>query len=293
MLAAEMIPGRKRPVGITLLALAYLWIGLGTIIFPILLYTGAVTDLWRHIAPDAIHSEVLLKFASYLFFFVLYACYVAYALIGFGLWKLRNWARKSAIAFNVFLVISTLPILLFRVRPWFIGIPLLLGTLPVFGWIIWYLRRPRVRFAFGESSSLDDGEFSSTPRGLSKMGIAWVVVGVVATFALFFVCVMCLAETMMHAVGAYPMALKQAQNSPCVAELVGTPITPEWMISGNTNENSTGGSAELSIPVHGPKGSGSLELEARKRGGAWHITSLVLVHDSDNIQIVPSQSSCP
>jgi hypothetical protein len=102
MLLRKMISQKKRPVGVTLLAAMFLWIGcLGTIFFPIILLSGGTTTLWGLIAPEAIHSQLLLQITSYLFFSVWFLFYVAYAVIGFGLWKLRNWARRSVLALTV------------------------------------------------------------------------------------------------------------------------------------------------------------------------------------------------
>jgi hypothetical protein len=60
------------------------------------------------------------------------------------------------------------------------------------------------------------------------------------------------------------------------------------MTTGGTEESNVEGSANLNIPVSGPKGKGSLELEAEKQSGVWKINSLVLVHDSKRIKIEPS-----
>jgi hypothetical protein len=102
------------------------------------------------------------------------------------------------------------------------------------------------------------------------------------------------AEGMFRSSESYKMALKEAQDSPCVATRLGTPLTPGWTLSGNMKEGSDDGSANLSIPIHGPRGKGSLELEAEKDSGIWRITSLVLVSETGRIQIVPPvpNSSC-
>jgi hypothetical protein len=289
----KMPTEQPRPIGVTILALIYLWIGCGgTLFFPIIALFGGTTLLWRQIAADVIHSGEALRVTSYLFSSILFLLYVAYAAMGFGLWRLRNWARLVVVWINAFLVAVCLICLPIFVKPAFFAIPLLIATLPPFGWIIWYLMRPRVRFAFGALPAELEGKMNARPRGLSKMGVAWIVLGAFATFALFIISVFTLAEGMMRATRAYSMALSQAQNSPCVAQALGSPLTVEWMISGNTNENGDEGSANLSIPVHGPKGKGTLDLDARKFNGVWKIRSLVLNHDSDEIQIVPANAPC-
>jgi hypothetical protein len=62
------------------------------------------------------------------------------------------------------------------------------------------------------------------------------------------------------------------------------------MVTGGTEESSESGSANLNIPVRGPKGKGSLEMLAEKRDGVWTITSLVLADESGEMQILPADS---
>jgi hypothetical protein len=293
ILMRNMPTKQPRPIGVTILALIYLWIGCGgTLFFPIIALFGGMTLVWRQIAANVIHSGEALRVTSYLFSSILFLFYVAYATMGFGLWKLRNWARLTVLWINVFWVVVCCLCLPTFVKLSFFAIPLLIATLPPFGWIIWYLMRPRVRFAFGVLPSELEGKMNAQPRGLSRMGVAWIVLGAFSTFALFIISVFALVEGMMRATGAYSMAMTQAEDSPCVVQALGSPLTVEWMISGNTNENGDDGSANLSIPVHGPKGKGTLDLDARKLNGAWKIRSLVLNHDSDEIQIVPANAPC-
>ena len=57
------------------------------------------------------------------------------------------------------------------------------------------------------------------------------------------------------------------------------------MTTGTINEGINEGYANLNIPLNGTKGSGHLELEAEKLDGAWEIKSLVLVHNSERMQL--------
>jgi hypothetical protein len=284
----------KRPVGVTILALIYLWIGcFGTLVFPFIALSGGGTQLWRHWAQGTIRSETTLGVTGYIFTFILFFCYVTYALIGFGFSKLKNWARKVAVGINLFFAVVAAVALPIFARPALIAVPLCIGTIPPFIWIVWYLRRPRVRFAFGALEESEGGSLNALPSGLSKMGIAWVVIGVTSAFALFFASIFVLVESMFHRSDVYAMALMKAQENPCVVQKLGTPMKPDWMTSGQINETNDEGNAELSIPVSGPKGSGSLELKAKRENRVWEIQSLILEHDIDRIQIEPSSSDCP
>lgn len=94
-----MNPSRTRPIGVTLISLAFLWIGCcGTLFLPLILLAGGMSSLWRFVLGSMIHSEAWLKAISYTLDAVWYLFYIAYAVIGYGLWKLKNWARKSLLA---------------------------------------------------------------------------------------------------------------------------------------------------------------------------------------------------
>jgi len=284
----------KRPVGVTILALIYLWIGcLGTIVFPFIALTGGGSLLWRGWVAGTIHSEAILRVTGYIFTFVWFLLYVAYAFMGFGFWKLRNWARKVAVGINLFFAVAAAAALPIFAKPALIAVLLCIGTIPPILWIVWYLMRPRVRYAFGALEAREAFDQDAAPSGLSKMGIAWVVIGVVATFALFFVSVFVLVESMFHGSEVYAAALAKAQENPCVVQKLGSPMKPDWMTSGQINETNDEGDAELSIPLRGPRGSGSLELKAKRENKVWEIQSLILEHDIDRVQIVPLSSDCP
>ena len=284
-----MKPKQKRPVGVTLLACVFLWIGcLGTVFFPIIAIFGGISMAWRLIASGVIHSEFWLRLTSYLFCTIWYAFYVAYAFIGFGLWKLRNWARKSVLAVSLFSIAISLFAVPFLVKPWDFGVAIAIGMVPPFAWIAWYVNRPRVRFAFEAWPSAQEWAATTVyPAGLSKVGKACVLAGLLATFALFIGTVMVNVENTFHSSEIYKISLTEAQNSPCVATILGSPLTPGWGTSGSMEESGMNGSAILNIPVRGPRGKATLDLTAKKHNGVWKINSLVLVYGIGQIQILP------
>lgn len=251
--------------------------------------------LWRQVASGVIHSELVLTITNYLFSSIWYLLYIAYAAIGFGLWKLRAWARKAVFALSGFGASACVLTLPFLVRPWAAATATFIGIMIAVSWAVWYLNRPRVRFAFGVWPTIQNGVSTvEPPPELSKIGKVWVVVAIAASFGLFLGSILVASESMIRASAIYQITLKQAQDSPCVTTALGTPLTPGWRASGNWTEGDAEGSAKLGIPVHGSKGKGSLAVDAEKLDGVWKITSLVLVHDSTQIQIMPpnSTSSC-
>jgi hypothetical protein len=278
-----MNPPRKRPVGITLLALLFLWIGcFGSIALPIVIASGGATQTWDFLASPHIHSAKLLAIASYLFAFSWLALYVAYAFIGFGLWKLRDWARRAVIGISLFglaLGIVAEPVF---VRPVVLLIPLLVGLLP-FAWLFWYLRRPAIVVAFGGVPKVISGP-SPKPSNRYRWRITFAIV---ASFALFVGTLMVAVESMMRSSDAYKMALVTAEKSPCVASKVGVPFKVGWNTSGSIQSSAVSGSADLRIPLHGKNGRADLNLVAKKADGSWTITSLALASHDIESQITP------
>ncbi len=120
----------KRPTGVTILAaLDFLAAGTGLV--------GVVATClrWRWLPS---------------LWFQLFVLCVLPAIIGVGLWKLRNLARY-------FTFVLPAP-------NWFVAqlhlrsIVIRLVQLGVWAWVIWYLFRPRVREAFGIAQGTDKQE---------------------------------------------------------------------------------------------------------------------------------------
>lgn len=288
--SAQMNPKRLRPIGVTLLAVAFLWIGcIGTLIFPIIALAGGGSELWRLIAGKAIHSDTVLRATSYVFGLIWFLLYVAYAIIGFGLWKLRDWARKSVLAINLLGIAAGFLCALIFARPAAFAVAIMIGTVVPFGWFAWYLIRPRVRFAFGAWPAVGDSTATEEPPpGLSRRGKVFVGLLLAASLASYVAVLAIAVENMIRSSDIYRIAVTDAQNSPCASEVVGNPLAADWGVGGDLSEGGEGGSAELRIPIHGPRGKGSLDLSAEKASGKWKINSLALLRGSDRYLIVPS-----
>src|SRR5437868_12612301 len=63
--------------------------------------------------------------------------------------------------------------------------------------------------------------------------------------------------SMMKSNDAYQHSLETARNNPQVAAALGRPIKEGWFVSGSFDESGGAGQAQFSIPVSGPKGSGT------------------------------------
>ena len=81
-------------------------------------------------------------------------------------------------------------------------------------------------------------------------------------------------------------SLAVVQENTSAQQLLGTPIEAGWLVGGEISETPTTGTAEISYPVSGPKGSGTVFVTAVKREGEWVITRLTLVMDETKHRLV-------
>ena len=112
-----------------------------------------------------------------------------------------------------------------------------------------------------------------------KPWVKWVVLGCVG----LIVVGLCVAAGIFALVmgslkqsDAYKDALTAVRSNPAAVEALGEPIEPGFFLSGSVNVTGPAGDAELSIPLHGPRGKGTLYLEATKRAGRWEYSLLEL-----------------
>jgi hypothetical protein len=90
--------------------------------------------------------------------------------------------------------------------------------------------------------------------------------------------------------GVYKNAVIIVQHHDAAREALGDPIRTKWYVMGSINVSGPSGQAELSIPVYGPQGSGTVHLEAEKKTGKWIYKYLILeIEDSnERISLYPS-----
>ena len=73
---------------------------------------------------------------------------------------------------------------------------------------------------------------------------------------------------------AYTVALDRAKQNPQVQAALGEPIEAGYFVTGNISVNNDRGHADLSIPISGPKGTGTIHAVADKIGGEWKYKTL-------------------
>lgn len=291
-----MQPQLPRPVGIILLALQYLMIGcFGTLFLPIFLWV--FPPQIHTLVSLVIHQRALSMLVTCLVMLVWGGGYVLYAAMGYGMFKLRLWSLKAAIAIQwLCFVLALIAIGVLAKSDWLLSLSV--GTFCLL-WpagILYYLRRPRVRWPFDAATAIAKAQ-PIPPQPPASTTPTWkIVTCVVTVFVLgvtvFVVGLIASIEKSFRSSTAYSMAIDRAQASPCVARTFGQPIVAKGFISGNLNANDDNGDAELEIPIRGPKTAGNLHVEAKKSGGLWVINSLTAEHSEGQIQLAPTPSPC-
>ena len=105
------------------------------------------------------------------------------------------------------------------------------------------------------------------------------VVGLFVVLGSFVGTILLIVETSIQHSDFYPVALARARANPEVLEKLGQPLQAGWLASGSINVSSTSssgssGNAKVSIPIHGPKGKGTLYVVAQKTAGEWTFETL-------------------
>jgi cytochrome oxidase complex assembly protein 1 len=72
----------------------------------------------------------------------------------------------------------------------------------------------------------------------------------------------------------YEEALARARAHPAVIEALGEPVEDRWWMSGQINTSGPSGSADIAIPLRGPKGKATVYAVASKSAGRWEYHTL-------------------
>jgi hypothetical protein len=75
---------------------------------------------------------------------------------------------------------------------------------------------------------------------------------------------------------AYKVALAKAKADPRVVNALGSPIEDGFFVSGKTNVTGSSGLADLTIPISGPRGKGTIYFVASKFAGEWTFSKLIV-----------------
>jgi len=121
------------------------------------------------------------------------------------------------------------------------------------------------------------------PRSWWSRNGCWVVpvgcLGLLVVFAGFIALLGGVLMGGMKSTDAYREALTRAQASPEVREALGEPVKAGWFVQGKVNVSGPSGDADLSVPLSGPKGKGTLYITAKKQAGRWEYEILEVAVD--------------
>ena len=89
------------------------------------------------------------------------------------------------------------------------------------------------------------------------------------------------------------LAASKARSSVEVTQLIGQPLDTGRFVKGYLISKAGNGNADLTIPIHGPLGYGTLVEWAQEDKGNWHICSLLFLSDdaSTATQLVSDTST--
>jgi hypothetical protein len=97
----------------------------------------------------------------------------------------------------------------------------------------------------------------------------WMLATVFVCGAVFVVGIFALVMGAMRGSDVAREATARAQANALVGQRLGTPISEGWIVGGSINVSPGAGDADLSVPISGPKGKGTVYVRAQKAGGEW------------------------
>ncbi len=92
--------------------------------------------------------------------------------------------------------------------------------------------------------------------------------------ALGFALVAGFVASLLRNVGPYTAALERAVSHPALVAELGEPIRGGWSVKGQVRVRGTSGTADLAIPVSGPRGEALLRARARLADDEWILEEL-------------------
>jgi hypothetical protein len=121
---------------------------------------------------------------------------------------------------------------------------------------------------------------SGTKRNWWTRNWKWFVPAGCLTIILLFIAfvgsMVMIVFSAIKSTDLYKDPLARAKTHPAVIEALGSPIREGFLVSGNTNVNAASGEGNLSIPISGPKGKGTIYVAATKSLGRWNYSGLIV-----------------
>lgn len=107
---------------------------------------------------------------------------------------------------------------------------------------------------------------------------------------MFVALLMTVITTSFRSSDVYKQAMARAAANEQVRAQIGDPIKADWLISGQLKVSSDTGNADLSIPISGSRGRGTIRAVATKSGGVWSFSCLqvVVLGHASRIDLLPA-----
>ncbi|MFD0799030.1 cytochrome c oxidase assembly factor Coa1 family protein [Maribacter chungangensis] len=89
----------------------------------------------------------------------------------------------------------------------------------------------------------------------------------------------------------YEYALETINQDTEITSVLGTPIVKDGMVQGSYKNTNGAKTADMKIPVSGPKGSGTLFVKATGTGDDWNYDVIrIEIKDDESIDLLPEES---
>jgi hypothetical protein len=110
---------------------------------------------------------------------------------------------------------------------------------------------------------------------------------------MFVALLMTVITTSFRSSDVYKEAMARAAANEQVRLQVGDPIKADWLIAGQLNVSNDTGSANLSIPISGSRGRGTIRAPAGKSGGVWRFSCLQVVVEGGHRSVIDLLPAAP
>ncbi|MFY9560893.1 MAG: cytochrome c oxidase assembly factor Coa1 family protein [Terriglobales bacterium] len=112
----------------------------------------------------------------------------------------------------------------------------------------------------------------------------------VLLLAAFAALIITIVSSAFHNSDVFREAIARAERSRQVTDRIGTPLRPGWLPQGKIEVSGSTGTAQMAIPVTGPGGKATINLDARKIAGAWQFRTLqVQFEDSTSVNLLAAE----
>lgn len=111
----------------------------------------------------------------------------------------------------------------------------------------------------------------------------WAITGLLLVFILLPLFLLLISNLLKGE--AYELSLAEINSNPEVAELIGTPITPGFLVLGSIETSGPNGKASLQYSISGPKNDAEAYVHAYKEMEKWHLYQIVVFDEETQKRI--------